>query len=75
MRRTSITTGIHCDNGFRPPKEPRFLPYLRMVTSSYRSAWGKYLFTDPDTPFLLRGPLPPRDVPASSGSRPTLAGV
>lgn len=42
----------------RPPREPRFLPYLRLVKQSYQRAWDKYLFTDPDSPFLLRGPLP-----------------
>ena len=44
----------------RPPREPRFLPYLRLVRSSYQKAWDKYLFTDPETPFLLKGPLPER---------------
>ncbi len=42
----------------RVPREPRFLPYLRLVKHAYQRAWDKYLFTDPDTPFLLRGPLP-----------------
>lgn len=42
----------------RAPREPRFLPYLRLVKSSYQRAWDKYLFTDPESPFLLRGPLP-----------------
>jgi hypothetical protein len=42
----------------RVPREPRFLPYLRLVKNSYQRAWDKYLFTDPESPFLLRGPLP-----------------
>ncbi|MEK7474976.1 MAG: HNH endonuclease [Candidatus Coatesbacteria bacterium] len=42
----------------RAPREPRFLPYLRLVKNSYQRAWDKYLFTDPESPFLLRGPLP-----------------
>jgi 5-methylcytosine-specific restriction endonuclease McrA len=44
----------------RQPREPRFLPYLRLVRSSYQKTWDKYLFTEPDTPYLLRGPLPTR---------------
>jgi len=47
----------------RQPREPRFLPYLRLVKSSYQRAWDKYLFMDPDSPFLLRGPLPARARP------------
>lgn len=42
----------------RQPKEPRFLPYLRLVRNSYQRAWDKYLFTDPESPYLIRGPLP-----------------
>ncbi len=42
----------------RQPKEPRFLPYLRLVKNSYQRSWDKYLFMDPDSPYLLRGPLP-----------------
>jgi len=45
----------------RAPREPRFLPYLRLVKNSYQRAWDKYLFTDPESPFLLRGPLPVAD--------------
>jgi len=45
---------------FRPPKEPRFLPYLRLVRNSYQKSWDKYLFLDPESPFLLHGPLPGR---------------
>lgn len=48
----------------RIPKEPRFLPYLRLVRNSYQKTWDKYLFTDPESPFLLRGPLPTRANPA-----------
>ena len=44
----------------RHPREPRFLPYLRLVRSSHQKTWDKYLFTDPESPFLLRGPLPGR---------------
>jgi len=44
----------------RVPKEPRFLPYLRLVRNSYQKIWDKYLFTDPESPFLLQGPLPKR---------------
>jgi len=45
---------------YRIPKEPRFLPYLRLVRNSYQKTWDKYLFLDPDSPFLLHGPLPMR---------------
>ena len=48
----------------RQPKEPRFLPYLRLMKNSYQRLWDKYLFMDADSPFLLRGPLPQ---PASGG--------
>jgi len=51
------------ESGFvlsRTPKEPRFLPYLRLVRNSYQKTWDKYLFLDPDSPFLLHGPLPVR---------------
>ena len=51
------------ESGFvlpRVPKEPRFLPYLRLVRNSYQKTWDKYLFLDPDSPFLLHGPLPMR---------------
>jgi 5-methylcytosine-specific restriction endonuclease McrA len=51
------------DSGFvlrRAPKEPRFLPYLRLVRNAYQKTWDKYLFLDPDSPFLLHGPLPKR---------------
>ncbi len=44
----------------RQPREPKFLPYLRLMRSSYQKTWEKYLFTDPESPFLLRGPLPAR---------------
>lgn len=40
------------------PKEPRFLPHLRMVTAVYKKSWDKYLFAQHDTPYLLRGELP-----------------
>jgi len=52
----------------RVPREPKFLPYLRLVKSSYQRVWDKYLFTDPDSPFLLRGPLP-RGEKARAGAR------
>ncbi len=42
----------------RAPREPKFLPYLRLMRNSYQKIWDKYLFTDPETPFLLKGPLP-----------------
>ena len=42
----------------KQPKEPRFLPYLRMVKQTRYESWDKYLFTNTDSPFLLRGPLP-----------------
>ena len=44
----------------RPPKEPKFLPYLRMVKKNAAThVWDKYLFiTDGNSPFLLRGDLP-----------------
>lgn len=58
----------------RQPREPRFLPYLRMVTTSYRDAWGKYLFMDPDSPFLLRGPLPVPEAKPAAPAR-SLAGA
>ncbi len=54
----------------RVPREPRFLPYLRLVKHAYQHAWEKYLFTDPDMLFLLRGPLP---VPAGKGGRVPVA--
>jgi 5-methylcytosine-specific restriction endonuclease McrA len=39
----------------RLPKEPRFLPYLRMVRRGHQQSWDKYLFTNPDSPYLIRG--------------------
>ena len=53
----------------RAPREPRFLPYLRLVKQSYQRAWDKYLFTDPESPFLLRGPLPGADGARLVGTR------
>jgi 5-methylcytosine-specific restriction endonuclease McrA len=53
----------------RLPREPRFLPYLRMVKHAYQRAWDKYLFTDPESPFLLRGPLPRESVRPPGPSR------
>jgi len=53
----------------RMPKEPRFLPYLRLVKSSYQKSWDKYLFMDPDSPYLLRGPLPSRNERARAIAR------
>ena len=49
------------DSGFklaRPPKEPRFLPYLRMVRSGHQKTWDKYLFSDSASPYLVRDELP-----------------
>jgi 5-methylcytosine-specific restriction endonuclease McrA len=50
------------DSGFkllRQPREPRFLPYLRMVRHGHQQSWDKYLFADPSgSPFLIRDPLP-----------------
>ena len=42
----------------RAPKEPRFLPYLRMIKGGSNHAWEKYLFTDSNSPYLIRGELP-----------------
>lgn len=43
----------------RQPREPRFLPYIRLVKHTRNSSWDKYLFTDPSaSAFLIRGPLP-----------------
>jgi 5-methylcytosine-specific restriction endonuclease McrA len=42
----------------RPPKEPRFLPYLRMVRRGHQQSWDKYLFADSDSPYLVRDALP-----------------
>ena len=44
----------------RAPKEPRFLPYLRMVRTGHQKTWDKYLFTnDPlASPYLIRENLP-----------------
>lgn len=42
----------------RLPKEPRFLPYLRMVRRGHQQSWDKYLFSDADSPFLVRDYLP-----------------
>ena len=39
----------------RQPKEPRFLPYLRMVRRGHQKSWDKYLFTNVDSPYLVRG--------------------
>jgi len=46
----------------RIPKEPRFLPYLRMVRSGHQKSWDKFLFTDSEgsTPYLIREELPNR---------------
>jgi len=43
----------------RQPREPRFLPYLRMVRHGHQQSWDKYLFAESgDSPFLIRDPLP-----------------
>lgn len=49
------------DAGFkltRVPREPRFLPYIRLVRQTRHESWDKYLFTDPESPYLVRGELP-----------------
>ena len=40
------------------PREPRFLPYLKMVRKANHTTWDKYLFSDPESPYLIRGELP-----------------
>lgn len=43
----------------RVPKEPRFLPYLRMVKKNANThAWDKYLFMDTNSPYLIECELP-----------------
>ncbi len=53
----------------RAPREPRFLPYLRLVRNSYQKSWDKYLFMDAESPYLLRGPLPGHAAPPPKAAR------
>ena len=42
----------------KAPREPRFLPYLRMVKGRGAHVWDKYLFLDSSSPYLIRDELP-----------------